>query len=110
MWRSVFIFQLFMLSLTLAAADNRHDAAGIRKLHFVQDDAQDYMVSKIYTLKYVQGNDLIPFVSGIVMRYNINSVVNSITYGNNVQLLTVTCPEKMIGYVDDFIAKADRKV
>ncbi len=110
MWRSFFVFQLFMLSLTLAAADNRHDAAGIRKLHFVQDDAQDYMVSKIYTLKYVQGNDLIPFVSGIVMRYNINSVVNSITYGNNVQLLTVTCPEKMIGYVDDFIAKADRKV
>ncbi|MBO5308936.1 MAG: hypothetical protein J6C40_13115, partial [Lentisphaeria bacterium] len=85
-------------------------AENIRKLHFIQDDAQDYMVSKVYALKYAQANDLIPFVSGIVMRYNINSVVNSIEYGDNSQLLTVTCPEKLVPYVDDFIAKADRKV
>ncbi|MBE6356867.1 MAG: hypothetical protein E7058_07105 [Lentisphaerae bacterium] len=86
------------------------NGGNVRKLHFVQDDAQDYMVSKIYSLKYAQANDLIPFVSGIVMRYNINSVVNSIEYGNNQQLLTVTCPEKLIPYVDDFVAKADREV
>ena len=83
---------------------------GIRKLHFIQDDAQDYMVSKIYQLKYVQSTDLAPFVSGIVMRYNMNSTVNSIEYGNNCQWLTVTCPVKMMPYVDDFIAKADRDV
>ena len=114
MWK-VFIFRQLivlpvLLTCFLASAAENVQNTGIRKLHFIQDDAQDYMVSKIYTLKYAQGNDLIPFVSGIVMRYNINSVVNSITYGNNVQLLTVTCPEKMISYVDDFIAKADRKV
>jgi len=83
---------------------------GVRKLHFIQDDAQDYMVSKLYQLKYVQSTDLVPFVSGIVMRYNMNSTVNSIEYGNNGQWLTVTCPVKMMPYVDDFIAKADRNV
>ena len=88
------------------AAENN----AVRKVHLIQDDAQDYMVSKIYPLKYAQANDLIPFVSGIVMRYNINSVVNSMEFGNNQQWLTVTCPDEMLPYVDDFIRKADRKV
>ena len=101
---------VFLLSAGITAVAVENSPGGMRKLHFIQDDAQDYMVSKVYRLKYAQANDLIPFVSGIVMRYNINSVVNSIEYGNNQQLLTVTCPEKMIPYVDDFIAKADREV
>ena len=82
----------------------------VRKVHLIQDDAQDRMVSKIYRLKYVQGNDLIPFVSGMVMRYNVNSTVDSVSYGNNQQWLTVTCPVKMMPYVDEFVAKADREI
>lgn len=79
-------------------------------LRFVQDDAQDYMVSKIYVLKHIQSNDITPFVTGIVKRYNFNSNVNCIEYGeNNQQILTVTCPVGMMPYVDDFIAKADRE-
>ncbi len=84
---------------------------GTQTLRLVQDDAQDYMVSKIYVLKYVQSNDIMPFVTGIVKRYNMNSVVNCIEYGNsNEQILTVTCPVGMMPYVDDFIAKVDRDV
>ena len=84
---------------------------GTQTLRFVQDDAQDYMVSKVYKLKYVQSNDITPFVMGMVMRYNMNSSVGSIEYGtDNRQLLTVTCPVKMMPYVDDFIAKADRNI
>ncbi|MDD3885655.1 MAG: hypothetical protein PHI35_02155 [Victivallaceae bacterium] len=87
------------------------DPATTQTLHFIQDDAQDYMVSKIYNLKYVQANDVTPFVMGIVMRYNMNSIVNCIEYGaNNSQMLTVTCPVKMMPYVDDFIAKVDRNI
>lgn len=82
----------------------------IRKIRLIQDDAQDYMVSKIYSLKYAQANDLVPFVSGMVLRYNNNSAVDSIEYGNNQQYLTVTCPVKMMPYVDDFVAKADRNI
>ena len=103
----IFIFAgMFLLFCSLAAAE-----PGIRKLHFVQDDAQDYMVSKIYRLKYVQANDITPFVMGIVMRYNMNSSVGCIEYGpDNAQMLTVTCPVKMMPYVDDFIAKVDRNI
>ena len=87
------------------------DDATTQTLRFVQDDAQDYMVSKIYRLKYIQANDITPFVMGIVMRYNMNSTVNCVEYGaDNAQMLTVTCPVDMMPYVDDFISKADRDV
>ncbi len=96
---------------TLALPVNELNSPNTRTLRFVQDDAQDYMVSKIYTLKYAQSNDIMPFVMGIVMRYNMNSSVNCIEYGaNNTQLLTVTCPIQMMPYVDDFVAKVDRNI
>ena len=98
---------LYGLGTPARAADD----ASTQTLRFVQDDAQDYMVSKIYRLKYIQANDITPFVMGIVMRYNMNSTVNCVEYGaDNSQMLTVTCPVEMMPYVDDFIAKADRDV
>lgn len=95
-----------------AAGPLKKDDPGTRTLHFVQDDAQDYMVSKIYILKYAQSNDITPFVTGMVKRYNMNSVVNCIEYpkAGNQQILTVTCPVGMMPYVDDFIEKVDRPV
>ena len=102
---------LAALAASVAASVEPPDAPGTQTLRFVQDDAQDYMVSKIYKLKYVQANDIVPFVTGMVMRYNMNSSVGSIEYGaDNQQLLTVTCPVKMMPYVDDFIAKVDRNI
>ena len=99
------------LVLAAAAVMLAADEQETRTLRFVQDDAQDRMVSKIYTLKYVQSNDITPFLLAAVKRYNINSSVNCIEYGNNnQQFLTVTCPIKMMPYVDDFIRKADREV
>jgi hypothetical protein len=94
-----------------ALAEPPEAEKNIRKLHFIQDDAQDYMVSKLYHLQYAQSNDLLPFVQGMIMRYNTNSSANCITYGaDNKQLLAVTCPVKMMPYVDDFIAKVDRNI
>lgn len=94
---------VFMLQAT--------ETPGRQTLHFVQDDAQDYMVSKIYILQYAQSNDLMPFVQSMVKRYNMNSVVNCIEYGaNNQQILTVTCPVGMMPYVDEFIKMADRNI
>ena len=87
------------------------EEAAIRKLRFVQDDAQDYMVSKIYKLRYVQANDITPFVLGIVKRYNMNSSADCVEYGaDNKQMLSVTCPVGMMPYVDDFIEKVDRNI
>ena len=112
MKKTVHLFLGAALAGTAALYGNPIDdsAPGVQKIHLVQDDAQDYMVSKIYPLKYVQANDLVPFVLGIVMRYNINSSANCVVLSNNAQWLTVTCPEKLIPCVDDFVAKADRNI
>ena len=99
-----------LAALSAPGAEADAPPQNVRKIRLIQDDAQDYMVSKIYSLKYTQANDLVPFVSGMVLRYNTNSSVNTIEYGNNQQYLTVTCPVKMMPYVDDFIAKADRDI
>ena len=109
------VFSLFCGTVLAAApaspAPQTAEPGTTRTLRFVQDDAQDYMVSKIYRLKYVQANDISPFVQGMIMRYNMNSSVGSIVYGaENSQMLTVTCPAKMMPYVDDFIRKVDRNI
>lgn len=82
-------------------------------LRLVQDDAQDYMVSRVFTLKYIQANDIAPFVTGMVKRYNMNSSVScfSYSYGSTQQqILSVTTPEKMMHCVAEFLAKADRRI
>lgn len=82
-------------------------------LRLVQDDAQDYMVSKIFTLKYIQSNDILPFVNGIIKRYNMNSSVScfSYVYGSvQQQILSVTAPEKIMECVTAFLKMADRNV
>ncbi|MBS1368884.1 MAG: hypothetical protein HPZ91_02905 [Lentisphaeria bacterium] len=87
------------------------EVSDVQKLRFVQDDAQDYMVSKVYVLKYTQANDLMPFVASMIKRYNMNSSVSCIEYGSqNEQILTVTCPVGMMPYVDAFVKVADRNV
>ena len=102
---------LLMASCMLSAQSPDQNQA-VRKIHLIQDDAQDYMVSKIYRLKYAQSNDLAPFVSGMVMRYNVNSSVNSIEYGaNNTQLLTVEETKAKIAslaYIQDELAKWEK--
>lgn len=102
---------LSVLPLALPAQEIQAEKEKVQTLRLVQDDAQDYMVSKIYHLKYVQANDVSPFLQGIVKRYNINSSVSDIGYGaNNSQMLTVTCPVKLMPYVDDFVKKVDRNI
>ena len=103
---------LFIAAVTIFHANGAAETEENKQtLRFVQDDAQDYMVSKIYILKYAQSNDLMPFVQSMVKRYNMNSVVNCIEYGSdNQQILTVTCPVGMMPYVDEFIRMADRNI
>jgi type II secretory pathway component GspD/PulD (secretin) len=110
MFRTLPIFCGIFAALSTFAAPAGMDSGNVQKVHFIQDDAQDYMVSKLYKLKYTQANDLVPFVMGMTMRYNINSAADPILGANNEQILSVTCPVEMMPYVDDFIAKVDRNV
>ncbi len=80
-----------------------------RRIRFVEDDAQNYMVSKIYELKYQKANDIVPFILGSIRRYANNGSADRINYpAGNKQLVTVSCPIPLMPYIDDMIAKLDR--
>ena len=62
----------------------------VQKIRFKEDDAQNYMVSKVYDLKHLKANDLVPFVLGAVKRYASNSTVDRINYTSAKQMIVVT--------------------
>ena len=102
---------LLFVFITYGCFAAENGQTGTQTVRLVQDDAQDYMVSRIFLLKHIQANDIAPFVLGMVKRYNMNSSVSNIQYQQaNQEILTVTCPEKMMPWVTDFIQKADRPV
>ena len=90
---------------TAAQADSN-----VRKITFIEDDAQKNMASKIYTLKHTQAADLLPFVRNAVIRYCSESSVTSLKDGpRNRQLLLVSTGVNMIPYVDKLVEALDRK-
>lgn len=92
-----------------AAQAKGNDPAKTQKIRFIEDDAQDYMVTKVYNIKHMKANDLVPFVLGAVMRYSSNSKVDRINYAAaGQQWIVVTTPVAMMPYVDDMVAKMDR--
>lgn len=106
--------KLLVLLVALAAMSpvlyGNDSETKIQKIRFVEDDGQNYMTSKIYTLNYQKANNVVPFVLGAVKRYAKNSTVDRINYSaGNQQLVVVTCPVQLIPYIDDLIAKLDRQ-
>ncbi|MEI8247917.1 MAG: hypothetical protein WCI51_18915 [Lentisphaerota bacterium] len=84
-------------------------AEKVKKIRFKQDDAQPYMVTKVYELKYMRADDLTPWVLGAVKRYDIQSSVERLNYKPRKEFyLVVTTPPEMMPYVDDMIQKFDR--
>jgi len=80
-----------------------------REIRLLQDDAQQPMVTKVYQLKYINGNDLTPFVLGAAKRYNINSSVERLKYvAGKSQYLLVTTPPDNMKNIDEIVAAADR--
>jgi type II secretory pathway component GspD/PulD (secretin) len=96
--------------LILAAAQfSAVYAEKVKKLEFLQDDAQEPFVSKVYSLQYVKAVDITPFVLGAVKRYNINSTVERLSYTEGKkQFLLVSTPPAMLAYVDEIIKNLDR--
>ncbi|MEG1979993.1 MAG: hypothetical protein RR060_04670, partial [Victivallaceae bacterium] len=85
------------------------DTQKIQKVRFVEDDAQNYMVSKIFELKHQKANDIVPFILGSIKRYANNGSADRINYSaGNKQFIAVSCPVPLMPYIDDMIAKLDR--
>lgn len=99
---------IFLPSLQANVIDK--DVKNIQKIRFVEDDAQNYMVSKIYELKHQKANDIVPFILGSIKRYAKNGTADRINYAaGNKQFVAVSCPVPLMPYIDDMIAKLDRE-
>lgn len=91
---------------TLAAADN----GSTRTIRLRQDDAQVRFESKIYELKNATAEEITPFVSSAILRYDRNSTIRSVSANNSSkQAILVSTGREFIPYVDKIVAALDRK-
>ena len=87
-------------ALPLAAAEGKTDGAA-RTIHLIQSDAQVRFDSKVYELKNVSAESILPFVNSAVKRYSVNSTVRRVTSGNGKsEALLVSTGQKFFVYVD----------
>ena len=102
------IFLAAVLILAVAQFSTVY-AEKVKKLEFLQDDAQEPFVSKVYSLQYVKAVDITPFIQGAVKRYNTNSTVERLNYSEGKkQFLLVSTPSAMLAHVDEMIKNLDR--
>lgn len=99
-------------ALTAAIVSDAQFSTGplgkIRKIRFMQDDAQMYMVTKVYKLKYIAAPDIVPWVLGAVKRYDHNSQVERLKYKFKKEMfIVVTTPPEMMPYVDKMVEALD---
>ena len=82
----------------------------VRTIRLRQDDAQVRYVSKVYELKNVTSEALLPFVNSAVLRYSRNSSVRCVTgdKDNRRNALLVSTGEEFMPYVDAIVAALDR--
>ncbi len=80
---------------------------GTRTIRLIQDDAQEKMATKLYTLKNLKASDIYNYVQQAVLRYSANSSVRSLNYKPQPTLI-VTTPQEFIPYVDQIISILDR--
>lgn len=76
-----------------------------------QDDAQVRFESKVYELKNASAEEIMPFVSSAILRYDRNSTIRRVTSSNGKNnALLVSTGRKFMPYVDKIIAVLDREV
>ncbi len=85
--------------------------SSVRTIRLRQDDAQTRFASKLYELKNVNADEILPFVNSAVLRYSSNSTVSKVTSGKPEckGALLVSTGKEFIPQVDSIIAALDRK-
>ena len=95
--------------LATAGASAAEDGA-VRTIRLRQDDAQVRYISKVYELKNVSSEAMLPFVNSAVLRYSRSSSVRRVTGGDGGECnaLLVSTGEEFMPYVDAIVAALDR--
>ena len=94
--------------LPAVAADGKKNGA-VRTIHLIQSDAQVRFDSKVYELKNVSSESILPFINSAVKRYSANSSVRRVTSVNGKrEALLVSTAQEFFPYVDKIVAALDR--
>ncbi len=102
----------FLCAAALLAGGTARAAedGAVRTIRLRQDDAQIRFVSKVYELKHVASEELLPFVNSAILRYNRNSSVRRVTAEGDDKrnALLVSTGEEFMPYVDAIVEALDR--
>ena len=92
---------------TVWAADNGDS----RTIRLRMDDAQTRFASKVYELQNASAEDIAPFITSAVLRYDRNSTIRNVSSSkSSKQAILVSTGREFIPYVDKIVATLDRKV
>ncbi len=83
---------------------------GVRNIKFLVDDAQSKYTSKVFELKHIAPDDILPYVNAAIRRFSARGSVQRITSTDpkaKGALLVSTGP-RCIAFVADLIAKIDK--
>ncbi|MBO4648680.1 MAG: hypothetical protein J5806_11060 [Lentisphaeria bacterium] len=93
--------------LTAAAAEP--DSSSVRTIHLRQDDAQVRFESKLYELKHISAEEILPFVNSAIQRYNRNSTIRRVTSEKGGRgAILVSTGRNFLQHVDAIVAALDR--
>ena len=85
------------------------DSGEVRTIHLRQDDAQVRFESKVYELKHIRAEELLPFVNSAILRYNRNSTIRRVTAANSkAGAILVSTGRDFLPHVDAIVAALDR--
>ena len=98
------------LCLGTVAADESSQDDSARTIHLKQDDAQVRFDSRVYELKNVTSEAILPFVNSAIQRYSRNSTIRRVTAiaPDAKDAILVSTGREFLPYVDDIVAALDR--
>jgi hypothetical protein len=109
--RRILLFALPMVEWggVSAAEETKSSAAsGSRELRLIQDNGNVRFVSRLFETKNQPAQDLRPYIMSAILRYNINSRVQSVNFnGRRGHGLLVTTGEEFMPYVENLIRQLD---
>ena len=97
--------------VSLAADDqSSQDDASARTIHLKQDDGQIRFDSRVYELKNVTSEAVLPFVNSAIQRYNRSSTIRRVTAiaPDSRDAILVSTGRDFLPYVDEIVAALDR--
>ena len=88
----------------------QQDDASARTIHLKQDDAQIRFDSRVYELKNVSAEAILPFVNSAIQRYNRSSTIRRVVAitPDAKDAILVSTGKDFLPYVDEIVAALDR--